>query len=180
MLRNIDIKLHFKCIRKRNKGFTLIEAVIAMAIWMILSLGVFIAWQHTTQQATTIITQQNAFENARGAMDAIITNVQMSRVINLIVCNNYVLWQMGLPGYDAQGRHRPFEFHFNVNAPEGHTMHHRLNFGQNELASHIALVQIKPVNDTHLQITIKTSCEPPIMLEGSVDIRYKHLTLTRR
>jgi len=178
---NINPRLGSKNINhKRNKGYTLIEAVIALALWMIISLGIFVVWQHITQQTTTIITHQNTFENARGAMDAIITNVQMSRNINLEVCNNYILWQMSLPGYDAQGRLRAFDFDFNVNAPEGHTMHHRLNFGENELASNIALVQIRPVNYTHLQITIETSCTPPIILESSVDIRHKYLTVTRR
>jgi host factor-I protein len=65
------------------KGFTLLEITIVLALWLILSMGVFAVWQHTIGAGAEMQARQNALENARIAMDGIKMNFQMSRRIVL-------------------------------------------------------------------------------------------------
>ena len=168
--------------RKTSAGFTLLEAVIALAVWMILSISIFFVWQYTSERSRALLERQSAFENARGAMDILLVNLQMARSIQLYVLRDtdYTLRRLILPGYYASGlpTRTGFEFEFNINLPPTATTFRRLEFGGNELASNIALVRMQPVGG-HMRVTVKTGCEYPIILEGSVDIRYKDLTVTR-
>ena len=179
--------------QKQNKGFTLLEAVIALAIWMILSLGIFFAWHHAATRSAALLARVHAFENARGAMDSIIINLQMSQTIELDVTSKYILHEMTMHGYDHRNVMHPFVMGFNINARETDPMFQRIFLGAtaaNEVASGIAMVQVRPVRERpvpgrpiryrRLNITIKTACEYPIILEGSVDIRYKCLTVRYR
>jgi len=162
---------------KRTTGFTLIEAVIALAIWMILSVSVLFIWHHASTRTTAILARQNAFENARGAMDVLITNLQMAQSITLYVGPNYVLREMRLPGFNPDGNPNTYVFNFDVNLPPTAVRFQRLEFGSNELASNIAMVRIQPIGNNHIHITIETGCDYPIIIHGSVDIRYKNLTV---
>jgi len=164
---------------KSSAGFTLLEAVIALAIWMILSVSILFIWNHTSNRTASILARQNAFENARGAMDVLITNLQMAKSITLDVCQNYVLRELTLPGFNPSGVPLPYVFNFDINLPDTAVRFRRLEFGRNELASNIALVRIQPIGGHHVHITIETGCEYPIIIEGSVDIRYKILTVNR-
>ncbi|MCL2189482.1 MAG: hypothetical protein FWC16_15165 [Defluviitaleaceae bacterium] len=154
-------------------GFTLLEAVIALGIWFILSTGVIFAWRYAANASGGLIMRQNAFENARAAMDAIIMNVQLSNEIELITDDNHVLRYLRMPGIDPSGMPRNYTFSFNPALPAGHVRHNRLEFSGNEFASHIARVYIVYVMQRRLEITIITDCAVPIRLEGSVCVRYK-------
>ena len=164
---------------KQTTGFTLIEAVIALAIWIILSTSVLFIWHHASNRTTAILARQNAFENARGAMDVLITNLQMAKSITLYVGPNYVLRELRLPGFNPDGNPHTYIFNFDANLPPTALRFRRLEFGRNELASNIAMVRIQPIGGHHMLITIETGCEYPIIIHGSVDIRYKYLTVNR-
>ncbi|MCL2405688.1 MAG: hypothetical protein FWC92_09105 [Defluviitaleaceae bacterium] len=162
---------------KRTSGFTLMEAIIALAVWMILAVSVLYMWNHMSNRSAALLARQSALENARGAMDVLITNIQMAKSISLNVGPDYVLRHMLLPSYNPDGNPHVYRFDFNVNLLPTSVRFRRLEFGQNELVSNIALVRIQPINGQYMHITIKTGCEFPIILEGSVDIRYKILTV---
>jgi len=164
---------------KRKSGFTLIEAVIALAIWMILSVSVLFIWHHASNRTFAVLARQSAFENARGSMDVLITNLQMAKSITLEVCNNYILRELTLPGFDPDGDPHSYVFNFDISLPSTAIRFRRLEFGDNELASNIAMVRIQPIGGRHMNITIETGCEFPIIVEGSVDIRYKNLIIIR-
>ena len=171
-----DLKVN--CYKKASRGFTLLEATIALSIWMLLSLGIILIWQHASSRSEALLSRQNAFENARGSMDAIIMNIQMAHTIRLEVGHDYTLERLTLTERDPQGRLHNYIFYFDINAPQGTPKFNRLEFGlNNEFASGIALVRIEPVGYRHINITIHTDCLYPVILEGSVDIRYKALTI---
>jgi len=168
-----------KVYKKTSSGFSLMEVTIALAIWMILSLSVLLIWQHTTSRAEALLARQNALENARSSMDGLVMNIQMARSINLQVGHDYTLQRIGLTQINPEGRYHEYEFTFNANAGSTDASFRRLMFGaNNEFASGIAMVRIEPIGGRHMHITVTTACEYPIVLEGSVDIRYKTLVVT--
>jgi len=162
---------------KHKSGFTLLEAVIALAVWMVLSVSVLFAWNHISNRTVAVLDRQDAFENARGAMDVLITNLQMAKSITLTVGPDYDLRQLSLPSFNPDNIPHTYVFDFDINLAPTETRFRRLEFGQNELASNIAMIRIQPIAGRHMHITIKTGCEFPIIIEGSVDIRYKNLTV---
>jgi len=165
---------------KHTRGFSLMEAVIALSIWMILSMGVIVIWQHASSRAGALIERQSAFESTRSSLDALMVNIQMAQSIRLEVGPNYVLSSLTLTELNPQGLLHDYVFTFDINASPGTPKHHRLEFGlNNEFASGIALVRVEPVGDRHMHITIISDCEHAITLEGRVDIRYKQLTVVR-
>jgi Tfp pilus assembly protein PilE len=193
--------------RKTRGGFTLLEAVIALALWLLLSVSVFFVWQHSARSGEILFARQNAFENARISMDALIMNLQMSERIR-VVNNGGVLRRLDLY---QRGRTYPYQFHFERVAAQ-------LNFGfvqdsdnnshdfsrGNEFASNIAKIKIEYDCENkimHIEITTgcvkpkccngrtncttscvlppccvdKINCGEPIILHGSVDLRYKYV-----
>ena len=170
--------------KKASKGFTLLEAVIALAIWMVLSLSVVIIWQFSAERSNALIARQSAFENARGSMDALLMNIQMAHTIELNVDRDYNLQRIRLT---QQGPLPNYYFHFNANARPHQYIYRRLVFGRtgnaaNYIADGIALVRIEPEfgYERYIHITIQTACEEyPVVLEGRVDIRYKRLTVNQ-
>jgi prepilin-type N-terminal cleavage/methylation domain-containing protein len=163
---------------KRRRGFTLLEMIIALTLWLILSAGIFLVWQYSTHSATEMRLRQSAFENARIVMDALIMNIQMSRKITLQT-NNNDLYRLTLNQLN-NNNWEDFNFGFRADGA-------RLMFGTQEFATNIASIKIIPVEDTEMnimrmQITVTTACDEPIILEGSVDTRYKCVSVngTRR
>jgi len=164
---------------KHTKGFSLLEAVIALAIWMVLSLSVFLAWQHVSERSNALLARQNAFENARVSLDSLIVNIEIANSITLEIGRNYTLRQLTLWQRDLNGNARNYNFHFDASLRQSAPSFQHLRFGNQELASGIAQITIVPINDRRLHITITTGCEYPVILENSVDIRYKTLTVVR-
>jgi len=169
--------------KKRAAGFTLIEATIALAIWVMLTASVLLVWHHVSNRTNALLARQNALENARVAMDALVVNIQMAYSITLYIGPGFDLRELALASYDTGGGPHTYRFFFNSRLLPTATTFRRLNFGGpgNELASNIADVRVQPMMDKrHLRITITTGCEYPIVLESSVDIRYKHLSVVDR
>ncbi|MCL2839972.1 MAG: prepilin-type N-terminal cleavage/methylation domain-containing protein [Defluviitaleaceae bacterium] len=160
-------------ILKSKKGFTLLEATIALALWAVLSVGIFLTWYHVSGASRAMRTHQSAFENARIAMDALIINIQMAQDIDLVNNQDGILRQVTLWGFDPIGNLHDYRFHFNPDLQ-------RLEFPNlgNELASHIAELRITYIEGSRMNILIETDCYPaPITLEGSVDVRFKSVTV---
>ena len=158
-----------------NKGASLLEVTIALAIWFILSASILFVWVNTTQGSIRLIDHQSSFENARASMDALIINIQFAREIELVTDNNNIMSRITLRQINPQGRLHDYVFTFNYNASPTSVQFQRLNFGGNEFASGIHSIKIINENNTHMKITITTGCKEPIILEGRVDIRFKTL-----
>ena len=158
---------------KSNRGATLLEVTIALAIWFILSAGILFVWINTTQGSVRLIDHQSAFENARSSMDALIINIQLAREIRLVTDSNDILQSLTLTQINPQNMPHEYIFTFTYNAPDVSVQFQRLNFSGNEFASGIYSIVIVNENNTRMRITITTGCEEPIVLEGRVDIRFK-------
>jgi len=161
--------------KKRNKGFTLLELTIALAIFMILSISVAHVWLYISRSSMRIVAQQNAFENARASMDALIANMQASYTIRVEVNSNNILHRLTLTQQDTTNRLRDYYFYVRNNM-----LHIGQASGSNEFTSRIAYIQIMLINNQRLDIIIATDCEIPIILNGSVDIRYKVVNIIQR
>ncbi|MCL2527684.1 MAG: hypothetical protein FWE42_04615 [Defluviitaleaceae bacterium] len=180
------------CNKKASSGVTLMEAVIGLSMWMILSLSVLFAWQHTSDRTAALLERQSTFENARGAMDFLITNIQMAHTIELEVGQNFTLRRITLSQLNPDEVPHEYSFFFDVNARRTDTWYSQLQLGlfdrafpnrrigRNEVASGIALVTVEPVGRRRMNVAITTNCEDAIFLESSVDIRYKNLIVIHR
>jgi len=165
-------------ITKRTKGLTLLELVIALAVWLVLSAGVFFLWQHTSNASVHLLERQNVLENARGAMDAMLANIEQSRNVRVRTSGD-TLRILDFPGHFSTGNNY-FTFTFNNYRPTA-ASYQQLLFGNNELASGIAQIYITYTRDrrnniTQINIKVHTACDEPIILHGSVDVRYKNVS----
>ena len=159
----------------------MLEVTIALAVFMVLSAGIFAVWRHSSNSAMHLLARQNAFENARGAMDALLMNIQMAKTIVLVTDRYDNLESLTLTERNPQGFLHNYIFQFDVNAAPGTTQHQRLRFGMQEFASNLAAIIITiGGNYQRMYITIITGCDYPIILYGSGDIRYKDVTVVRR
>jgi type II secretory pathway component PulJ len=157
-----------------SKGFTLIEAVTSLALWMILALGLMSIWQYTSRVSTAVIARQDRFENARVAMDPLLVNIQLAEFIRLEIDRDYVLKQMTLRQRNPEGHLHNYIFYFNVNALPGEAKHHRLEFGlNNEFASHIKKVFVRRESESYFSVMLETADD--YILHGSADVRYKEI-----
>ena len=163
---------------KSTKGLTLLELVIALSVWMILSVGIFLLWQHTTNSAVNMLDRQNALENARSTMDALIRNMQISDQIVLYTDRNNVLDNLRWNRIRGVEQHE-VEFTFYVNARRGESAFQVMRIGGNEFSSNIRRIYITYTPNQRMNITVQTACDDPIILHGSVDVRYKCVTVNR-
>jgi hypothetical protein len=164
-------------------GATLLETVIALGVWFILSTAVIFAWQYVTNASARIIARNQAFENARFALDTMLMNIQLYDEINLTTHTfggyENVLVSLAIPRRVVQpsGGVVFFSntFFFDAGLPAGHVRRGRIERSGpgNEMARHIALVRVIYVPGTRIDIIIKTDCEQPVILEGSACVRYK-------
>ena len=164
---------------RQNKGFTLLELVIALGVWMLLSVGVFMLWQHATGVSGRALQQQNVLENGRVAMDAMVRNIEIAHTVRIIADENDLLTRLEFPAYLTQVGIPSFTFTFNAQS-------RRLNFGgNNELASGIESIHMVYVPERRINITIQMAADDnedsplppgePLILHGSVDVRHKQV-----
>ena len=175
-----------------KKGFTLIEAVMSFALFMILSAGVLLLWQFTVRNAENAIRTQNALDNLGIAMDALLRNIEFSHTIKLQTINQNVLRRLYLRGLNPQNQPHTYVFTFDPNAPSTSTRYKSLFFGgplgQQQYAYGIETIHIINVNNKRLDITIISvclcrircvqisQCESQISVTGSANIMHKHIT----
>ena len=159
------------CTLSYKSGFTLLEAVIALAVLGILAMGLTTVFASTSHASLAVIAAQDVFENARIAMDGLLVNIQMAEKIELKTGPGDTLQELRLTQHPAPTP--PYLFKFDRDIPEGEVKHQRLEFGGNEFASKIADIQITKTHPNRMQITIISGGETPVTLTGSADIRYK-------
>ena len=166
---------------KFKKGFTLLEVIVATAVWMILAVGASHFLWYTSQQSTNLLSGQEAFENARVAVDALTVNLQMADEIILNTDADGMLRHLSLRQINPGDRIHWFEFSYDINALPGTTRYNRLEFGgHNELASHLSEVRLTLSNNRqlmHITVTTSERLGNPVTLTSAVDIRYKRLTV---
>ena len=167
---------------KRKKGYTLIELIMSISVWMILSLGVLFLWQHTTNRAVDIFEEQEAFERGRVAMDILVMNLQMARSIELITEpgeDNHVMRRLILNQRNPNGDLRDYTYEFSRNPTA--TWFQMLiiidNNVANEMVRGIGSISMVYVPGQRIDITVETACDEPIVLHGSVDVRYKNVVV---
>ncbi|MCL2498773.1 MAG: hypothetical protein FWE90_00375 [Defluviitaleaceae bacterium] len=170
-------------------GYTLLEVTIALGVWFILSLGVLFVWRYAANASARIITRLSIFENARGAMDILLMNIQLADVIYLDTHTHggytHVLRQISLPveplppGQDVRLMPPRFTFFFDATLPPEHLRYGRLELGGpgNETARHLAIIRITYIEGQRIEIEIRTTCEEPIVLVGSMCVKYKKVVI---
>jgi len=159
---------------------TLLELLIATALWMILVLGASRMLWYTTQVSTNLISQQEALESARVAMDALIVNIQMAQEIILHTDPPYgMLRSLSLLQVAPDGSPHWYDFSFDANAVRGQAKYKRLEFGgHNELVSNICEVLLRPSEcrqRIHITVITYEGLGKPVTLTSTVDISYKEL-----
>ena len=177
-----------------RKGLTLIELIVALAVFMVLSMSVMVVWHQSSQSVFYIFNRQNAFEQARGALDSMIMNVQMAHTVALTTDQHgnlelLVLTQLRDEATPTQPRvFWNYVYYFDVNAlPDQVGSYQRLRFSgpTNELARGIKSVVIeldREISPRRMYITITTACPPPreaVVVMGSVCLMYKNFTQVR-
>jgi len=157
-----------------KKGYTLLEVTIALAVWLILSVAVLFVWRYTAENSARLITRQNAFENARTVMDAMLMNIQIAEEICIVTDENHLLRELQMPGLDDQGRERAYTFYFTDTRPANPQRHHRVEFSGpgNEVARYIGAVWVRLVGE-RIEIEIHTLCNDPLVIIGSACVRHK-------
>jgi type II secretory pathway pseudopilin PulG len=158
----------------RNKGFTLIEALITLVISIIVITGALHLWQFASARTLNILGSSDAFENARVAMDAILINIQLADEITLKTDADGTLKTLELVELDPDWKKKAYVFRYYGDAYPGDTMYQRLNFGDggNEFASRIAGLSIVK-SGSLLIIKLTTDDEAVHTLECSASIRNK-------
>jgi len=178
---------------KKRSGFTLLELVIAIAVWMILTASVIQLFGHTTRETARIIARQDAFENARVAVDSMVVNIQLAEDIELVKdAGNHMLyrlflWQDNSFVADPTDRHR-FAFMFDQYALPGpqSSMYQRLAFTGappntqlntgNALANGLSSVHVEYSEENGwitITVTAGNDLDHPITLTGKVNVRHK-------
>ncbi|MCL1998545.1 MAG: prepilin-type N-terminal cleavage/methylation domain-containing protein [Turicibacter sp.] len=111
-----------------KNGFTLIELTVAIALWMLLFIGIGQILIYTARVSSATVEQNQALENARAAVDALTAQIQMADVVIHHTHTNgelmLVLWQIE----PNTNQSNDFIFSFNRNATSG-TQFRRLNLG---------------------------------------------------
>ena len=176
-----------------SKGFTLIEAVMSLALFMILSIGVLFLWQQVSRNAQNAIRTQNALDNLGIAMDALLTNIEYSHTISLQTNNQNVLRRLYLTGLNPSRQTHTYVFTFDPGASPTSTRYKSLFFGgrntyQQQYAYGIESIHIVNIGNKRLDITITsvclcrvrchqiTSCESQVSITASANIMHKHIT----
>ena len=160
-----------------NKGFTLIEALISLALFMLLSTGLLLLWQHTASIASRALVKQNALDNLHIAMDGLTSNIQFSHSLTLTTDSRQRLRRLDMQGYNPRGQHHTYFFTFNPYARPQDAIYKSLFFGGQQFAYGIQTIRIIHVKNCRFEITIESSRVPGLSIEGSVDIRHKFVTV---
>lgn len=147
-----------------SKGFSLLELVVAVAVWMILIAGAArLIWYVSHTTANTLIAQE-ALESARIAVDTLTVNMQMADEILLRTNLDGTFRSMTTWQINPQGRRHDYDFYFNRALG-------RLVFDRNELTSNIDEVELRLCarrEIIHISIT-----SGQITLTGAVNVQHK-------
>ena len=162
---------------KSDQGITLLELVVATAIWMILLLGASQLIVHTARVAAYVSVGQDIHEHARVAMDSLIVNIQMADEIEIWADPDGMLRRLTLHQINPMELREAYTFTYNRNANPTDASFRRINFsGTNELASFITEVRLVVSYDSKF-IYLTVTADDRFTIQSTVDIRYKELAI---
>jgi prepilin-type N-terminal cleavage/methylation domain-containing protein len=166
----------------QNKGFTLPEALVALAIWGIVSVGALHLFWYASQHAARVTARQHALENARIAVDALVMNMQLADEITITSNNAGIMRRLYTRQLNPAGRPAMYRFYFDPDRAVGTPRHGRLEFGQDnqtlEFASGIQSVRLVLSPDRgQVTVTVTAQADIPVTLHGAADVRYKAVTV---
>ena len=168
--------------KPRRAGYTLLEVTIALSVWMILAASACQILVYTTRGSARIIDRQDAFENARAALDAIIVNIEMAETVLLETKPDGTLKKLTLTERAPNGFLAKYIFYYDGGAQPGEAKYRRLEFGLNdEFASRItALILTQNMGRIFITVEAAPAEGPGIVLSASVDVRYKDVTVVKQ
>jgi type II secretory pathway pseudopilin PulG len=159
------------------------EAAIALAIGSVLALGAGRVLAYTLDTAGRISQKQEAFEQARAALDTLLVNLSLAETICAEIDPQQIMRSLSCTEYndDTRGLH-DYIFTFDPAADISSAKYHRLEFNHNELASHIeqVLLFFDPPSILRVEVYTDGINAPPIVLCASADVRYKKVDLRVR
>lgn len=165
---------------RRQAGFTLLETIVALALWMILVAGATQYLSYVGRTSWHLVMRQDAFENARATLDALTANLQMADTIKLKTDSTGMLKELILTERDPDGNSAEYNFYYKADALPSEAKYRRLEFGLNdEFASRLCEVRLIYHPTGQMEIIVATDEEsgPAIRLTGTVDVRYKAVTV---
>lgn len=145
---------------KNEDGFTLIELILASALFSILAVSITILLSYTIKINTQLTDKSIKLENARIAMDFIQTNIKSAE--------KYSLNQSGkLLVIDKKDG---FYFKFNNGIKQ-------ITYGDNLLSENVENISINVIHDImYIQITMKNlENYEPLKIIGQISVKYKEI-----
>lgn len=145
---------------KNEDGFTLIELILASALFSILAVSITILLSYTIKINTQLTDKSIKLENARIAMDFIQTNIKSAE--------KYSLNQSGkLLVIDKKDG---FYFKFNNGIKQ-------ITYGDNLLSENVENISINVIHDImYIQITMKSlENHDPLKIIGQISVKYKEI-----
>lgn len=145
---------------KNEDGFTLIELILASALFSILAVSITILLSYTIKINTQLTDKSIKLENARIAMDFIQTNIKSAE--------KYSLNQSGkLLVIDKKDG---FYFKFNNGIKQ-------ITYGDNLLSENVENISINVIHDImYIKITMKNlENYEPLKIIGQISVKYKEI-----
>ena len=160
----------------RRKGFTLIEMVVALAIFTILGFAGISLLIYVSETSEKIAFQNELLEHARIALSFMVEQIRISEAFQLVTDSEDSLIRLvcysGLEGH---------VFSFDKHLLTESARYGQILFGENELASYIADVKVT-IDGSRMEIRIITHSKAselssvqvePIDILRKISLRYK-------
>jgi len=167
--------------RRTRSGFTLLEAVICLGLFMLLVAGLSVLLWHAGAESSRLLDRQDATENARAALDILVNNIQMAETVTLLTIgdegrlNRMYLRQIAPSG-------APECYRILLQTAAGPTGPFHLAVGTttaNTAATRLTNVRLRLANEMlHIEVAARTATGEDITLFARVDVRYKAVRTT--
>ena len=164
--------------KNTKKGFTLIETVVALAIFTIIAFSGTTLLIYSSEVSEKIGLKNELLENARITLNFMMDQIRMSEGYDLRTDADDTL--IRLRCYKSSGDESLFAFDKSLSSDAAR--YGQVTFGGNELSSYIADVKMK-VDGNRMEIRIITKSKisqnssievEPIEIVGKVSLRYKY------
>lgn len=159
-----------------SPGFTLIEALMSLALFSLLLLGLMFLWSRQTESASEAVRAQRALDNIGIAMDGLIRNIEFSHSIELRADSGGVLLRLSLEGLNHNLAPHTYHFTFDPAAQPHEARHKSLMLGGQQYAYGIEAIRIVNVENRRFDITVTSDCETPRTISASVCVMHRNVT----